>query len=170
MQTATRVLIVEDDFLVGEKLRGMLEDEGYTAIGNTASGEEAVELTAELEPDVVMMDIGLLEMDGLTAARRITDQCPTPIVALTAHENPELVAEASQSGIGYYLVKPAQRRELTRAIQIATARFDDLVQLRRLNGKLQEEITERERAEDALHWSSKANKATANLSDRKSVV
>ena len=150
MQTANRVLIVEDDFLVGESLRGMLEDEGYRVIGDTASGKEAVEMTAELDPDVVIMDIGLLEMDGLTAARRITVQCPTPIVALTAHETPDLVAEASQSGIGYYLVKPAKRRELTRAIQIATARFDDLARLRHLNATLQEEITARKRAEETL--------------------
>jgi PAS domain S-box-containing protein len=153
MQTANRVLIVEDDFLVGEKLRGVLEDEGYTVVGDTASGKEAVEMTAELRPDVVMMDIGLLEMDGLTAARHITAQCPTPIVALTAHENPDLVAEASESGIGYYLVKPAQRRELTRAIQIATARFEDLMKLRRLNADLQNEITERKQVEEALQKS-----------------
>ena len=159
MQTDNRVLIVEDDFLVGESLRGILEDEGYTVIGDTASGEEAVELTAELEPDVVMMDIKLLDMNGLEAARRITAQCPTPIVALTAHENPELVAEASQSGIGYYLVKPAQRRELTRAIQIATARFDDLVRLRHLNIKLQDALNEAQRRESETRWLLEASQA-----------
>jgi len=159
MQTANRVLIVEDDFLVGESLRGTLEDEGYTVIGDTASGEEAVELTAELEPDVVMMDIKLLDMNGLEAARRITAQCPTPIVALTAHENPELVTEASESGIGYYLVKPAQRRELTRAIQIATARFDDLVRLRHLNTKLQDALNEAQRRESETRWLLEASQA-----------
>jgi PAS domain S-box-containing protein len=150
MQSARRVLIVEDDFLVGEKLRGVLEDEGYTVIGDTASGEEAVEMTADLEPDVVMMDLKLLDMDGLTAARRIMAQHPTPIVALTAHETPDLVAEASESGIGYYLVKPVARRELARAIQITVARFEDMMELRRLNADLQNEITERKRAEKDL--------------------
>jgi PAS domain S-box-containing protein len=164
MRTANRVLIVEDDFLVGERLRGVLEDEGYSVIGDTASGKEAIEMTMELKPDVVMMDIKLLEMDGLAAARRITAQCPTPIVALTAHENSDLVAEASESGIGYYLVKPAKRRELTRAIQIATARFDDLMKLRRLNVTLEEEIAERKRAEEALRESEKRFRMTIQLS------
>ncbi len=150
MQTPKRVLIVEDEFLVGEKLRGMLEDEGYIVAGDTASGQEAVTMAVRLQPDLVMMDINLPDIDGLTAARRILDRRPIPIVALTAHENPDLVAEAGESGIGYYLVKPAGRREVARAIEIATARFDDLVKLRRLNAALQGEIVERKRAEAAL--------------------
>jgi signal transduction histidine kinase/AmiR/NasT family two-component response regulator len=150
MQTAQRVLIVEDDFLVGEKLRGILEDAGYSVVGDTASGQAAVEMTTTLRPDVVMMDLNLLEMDGLTAARHIAARCPTPIVALTAHETPKLVAEASEAGIGYYLVKPASQREVARAIQIAVARFDDMARLRRLNAALEDEIAQRERAEAAL--------------------
>ncbi len=145
-----RVLIVEDDFLVGEKLRGMLEDESYQVIDHTGSGRQAIEMTASLRPDVVIMDINLLEMDGLAAARQITAQCPTPIVALTAHESPDLVAQATESGIGYYLVKPASRRDVSRAIEIAAARFDDLMQMRELNAALKDEIAKRRQTEKAI--------------------
>jgi signal transduction histidine kinase len=150
MGSAQRVVIAEDDFLVREKLRGVLEDAGYRVVGHASSGTQAVALTAELQPDVVMMDIDLRELDGLAAARHITAECPTPIVALTAHESADLVAQASKSGVGYYLVKPAGRREIARAIAIAVARFEDWMELRRLNASLQDEITERKRAEEAL--------------------
>lgn len=148
-----QILIVEDDFLVAEKLRGMLEDEGYCVIGDTDSGEQAIQLTTELRPDVVIMDVNLPGMDGITAARQITATSPTPIVALTAYENTDLVTEAVEAGIGYYLVKPTSRGALTRAIQIAVARFDDLAQLRDLNATLEKEIQEHQRVEAALRRS-----------------
>ncbi len=128
-----RILIAEDNYLVAEKLRTSLEDMGYTVVGETASGREVVEMTDALRPDVVMMDLRLLEMDGITAARQITEHCPTPVVMLTAHETSELVAQAGEAGIGYYLLKPAGLRELARAIRIAVARFEDMQELRRLN-------------------------------------
>jgi PAS domain S-box-containing protein len=149
--TTRRVLIVEDDFLVAEKLRGMLEDEGYIVIGDTVSGKKSVEMVGELQPDLVMMDINLPEMDGLAAARRITARSPLPIVALTAHDQPDLIAEAGESGIGYYVVKPASQREIARAIEIATARFEDLANVRRLNRALRDEIAEHKRTQAALH-------------------
>ncbi len=150
MQIANRVLIVEDDFVVRKSLRRMLEAEGYSVIGDTASGKDTVAMTAELRPDVVIMDLKLLDLDGLTAAQRIADQCPTPIVALTAYKNPELVAKASEVGVGYYLVKPVRRQELARAIQITTARFEDWRQVHRLNQRLETEIAERKQMEAAL--------------------
>jgi signal transduction histidine kinase len=164
MQTAKRILIVEDEFLVGEKLRGMLEDEGYVVAGETPSGREAVEMAQALQPDLVMMDINLAEMDGLTAARQITARSPMPIVALTAHDRPDLIAEAGESGIGYYLVKPASRQEITRAIEIATARFRDFAELRRTNAALQDEIAERERAQaDAARYAADLERSNREL-------
>ncbi len=151
MQNAKHVLIVEDDFLVVEKLRGMLEDDGHTVVGSTPSGKQASDMVATLHPDVVLMDINLGEVDGLTASRHIMARCPKPIVALTAHESPELVAEASASGIGYYLVKPTSRREMSRAIQIAVARFNDWRKLQDMNTALQEEMLERAKTEAELH-------------------
>jgi PAS domain S-box-containing protein len=159
-QTAKRVLIVEDDVLVAVRLQEMLEDEGYTIVGQATTREEAVAMTERLRPAVVMMDLNLAdtarpvhdpaELDGIIAARKIAARCPTPIVALTAYTTPDVVEAASAAGIGYYLVKPTSRREVARGVHIAMARFDDLMQLRRLNAELQAEVAARKRTERAL--------------------
>jgi PAS domain S-box-containing protein len=143
MQKDIRVLIVEDDALVCETIQGLLEGLGYTVAGKAANGPEAVEMTQSLRPDVVLMDIGLPEMNGIEASRYIHESCPTPVVVLTAYETPELLERASATGVGAYLVKPANAHEMERAITITIARFDDMMELRRLNAELQAEVAER---------------------------
>ena len=132
-----QVLIADDDILVIEAIQEMLERIGHRVVGKAANGRQAVEAAQSLQPDVILMDIVMPKMDGLEAARQIMDACPTPVVLITAHETPELVELASEVGIGAYLVKPPQVRELGRAIAIAMARFEDLMELRRLNVELQ---------------------------------
>ena len=136
-QKNVRVLIAEDDYLVSEMIKVELQKVGYAVVGEAMSGLEAVEKTASLQPDVVLMDIKMPDMDGLEATRRIYEYCPTPVVVLTAYETADLVKEASAAGVGAYLVKPSNAREIERAITIAMARFGDLMELRRLNTKLQ---------------------------------
>ena len=131
-----RVLIAEDDYLVSEMIRGSLEEMGYDIVGQAADGLEAVELTQRVHPDVVLMDIKMPDVDGIEAAERIYDICPTPVVILTAYETPELVGKASAAGAGAYLVKPLSAPEIERAITIAMARFGDLIELHRLNDEL----------------------------------
>ena len=135
-----RVLIAEDDYLNSEMLKGLLEEIWYTVVGEAADGLETVEMTQSLQPDVVLMDIKMPDMDGLEATRLIQERCPTPVVVVTAYETPELVEEASAAGVGAYLVKPPSAREMERAITIAIARFDDLMELRRLNAELQDAL------------------------------
>jgi AmiR/NasT family two-component response regulator len=142
MQEDTHVLIVEDDPMVGEMIQGLLEDIGYTVAGKAIDGLQAIEMTQSLQPDVVLMDIKMPNMDGIEATRHIYESCPTPVVVLTAHETPELVEGASAAGVGAYLVKPSNTREMKRAIAIAIARFDDLMELRRLNAKLQDALAQ----------------------------
>ncbi|RMF02810.1 MAG: response regulator [Chloroflexi bacterium] len=131
-----KVLIAEDNYLVSEMIKGSLKDIGYTIVGEAVDGIEAVEMTGKLKPDVVLMDIEMPEQNGIEASQRIFDQCPTPIVVLTAYETPELVSQASAAGVGAYLIKPPNAQELERAITIARARFNDSITLRRLNNAL----------------------------------
>jgi AmiR/NasT family two-component response regulator len=132
-----RVLIVEDDFLVGEMIRGLLEDLSYSVVGTAGDGHEGLDLVHKLRPDVVLMDIEMPRLDGIEATRRILDQCPTPVVILSAYETPELVQRATEAGVGAYLVKPPKIREVERAIGIAIARFDDILAMRRLQAELE---------------------------------
>jgi signal transduction histidine kinase len=136
-QENTRILIVEDDYVVSEMIRGLSEQIGYTVVGEAANGNEAIEATQSLRPDVVIMDIRMPDMDGIEAARRIQERCPTPVVVLTAYETPELVEQAAEAGVGAYLTKPPIARDVERAITIATARFRDMMELRRLNEDLE---------------------------------
>ena len=132
-----RVLIVEDDTLVGEMIQGLLEEIGYMVVGKALDGAEAVEQTRIMQPDVVLMDIEMPDVNGIEATRQIMKQCPTPVVMVTAHESPSLVEQASAAGVGAYLLKPPSGREMERVITIAMARFEDMMNLRRLNEELQ---------------------------------
>ncbi len=131
-----RVLIVEDDYLVSKMVNGLLTKIGYTVVGKASDGLKAMEMTQSLKPDVVIMDIKMVEMDGIESTQHIQECCPTPVVILTAYETKELLAQASSVGIGAYLVKPPKGPELERAITVAIARFADMMELRRLNTEL----------------------------------
>jgi signal transduction histidine kinase len=131
-----RVLIAEDDYLVSRMLQSLLVQRGYDIVGQASDGAEAITMTEELEPDVVVMDVQMPDINGLEASRRIQETTPTPIVVLTAYERLDLVEMAADAGVGAYLVKPPNARELERAIIIARARFDDLRKLRSLNQEL----------------------------------
>jgi response regulator NasT len=132
-----RVLIVDDEALVANVLQHELEQLGHVVVGRAADGAVAVQLAARLTPDVVVMDIAMPDVDGLEATRRIQAECPRPVVLLTAHDDPDLVAVAGEAGAGAYLVKPPSRGELARAISIAVARFADWAALRRANAELE---------------------------------
>ncbi len=134
--TKMRVLIAEDDSLVADIIQNQLEVVGCTVVGKASDGYQAVEKSALLEPDIVLMDIEMPGQDGLEAARRIQESMPRPIVLLTAHDRPDFVARAGDVGVGGYIVKPTTPQELERTMAIAVARFADLVELRRLNAEL----------------------------------
>jgi AmiR/NasT family two-component response regulator len=132
-----RVLVVEDDFLVGQMVQGLLEELGYNLVGKALDSYQAVEMTHRLQPDVILMDIGMADVDGIQTTRQIQASHPTPVVVLTAYETPELVEQATLAGIGAYLVKPPRAREVERAIIVAMARFKDMLELRSLNEELE---------------------------------
>jgi len=136
-----RVLVVDDEILVLESIHTVLVRLGYEVVGEAVDGEQAVAVTQDLRPDIILMDIEMPRMNGLEAARRIQDCCPTPIVILTAYDAPDLVSKAAQeTGIGAYLVKPVAAREVERSIIVASARFKDLMALRKLNAELEEAL------------------------------
>ncbi len=139
---AIRVVIAEDDSLVASLTQDELESVGFAVIGTATDGNQAVAMTCELKPDVVLMDITMPKQDGIEAAAAIQLNCPTPVVILSAHDEAELVARATAAGVGAFVVKPPQADELERAITIAIARHADLMELRRMNRGLQQALAE----------------------------
>ncbi|GAK51086.1 response regulator receiver sensor signal transduction histidine kinase [Candidatus Moduliflexus flocculans] len=145
-----RVLIAEDESLSGATIRDAVEQCGFTPVGEAFNGYEAIAMTETLRPDVVLMDIQMPGLDGLSAAQRILYQSPTPIVILTAHNDIALIEKASAFGVGAYLLKPPNAQEIARTVAIAIARFDDMLALRDLNARLQAEVGERALIEQQL--------------------
>ena len=134
------VLIAEDNYLVSAMIQGLLAELGYIVDGEATDGIEAVAMAQSLQPDVILMDIQMPDMDGIQATRLILEHSPTPVVMLTAHETTELITEASAAGVSAYLLKPPNAREMERAITIAIERFRDMMELRRLNAELQQAL------------------------------
>ncbi len=139
---AVHCVIAEDDSLVGDVIQQELELFGIKVVGRATDGRQAIALTRSLKPSVVLMDIAMPEMDGIAAAAAIQDECPTPVVVLSAHETAEDVARASAAGVGAFLVKPPQGAELDRAITVAMSRHTDLMELRRINRDLTTTLSE----------------------------
>ncbi len=123
---AVRVVIAEDEAIVRLDLKETLEEEGYEVVGETGRGDEAVELVRQHHPDLVILDIKMPGMDGLSAARQIRDQRQCAILILTAFSQRNLVEEARDAGALAYLVKPFQRSELVPAIEVAMGRFNEM--------------------------------------------
>lgn len=137
-----RVLIAEDDAMVARLVRSELESVGLIVIGHAIDGRQAVDLTLALMPDVVVMDITMPELDGIAAASAIQMGRPTPVVILSAHDGTDFLIKATAAGVGAFVIKPPQANELERAITIAVARHDDLMELQSLNQKLAQALAE----------------------------
>jgi response regulator NasT len=120
-----RVVIAEDEAIIRLDLKEILEAEGYEVVGETGRGDEAVELVAQHQPDIAILDIKMPGIDGIEAARRISADHRVAVLILTAFSQRNLIEEARDAGVAAYLVKPFQRGELVPAIAVATARFEE---------------------------------------------
>ena len=121
-----RVVIAEDEALIRMDLAEMLEEEGYAVVGQAGDGETAVKLAAEHRPDLVILDVKMPILDGISAAERIGAEKIAPVLMLTAFSQRELVERARDAGAMAYLVKPFSKADLVPAIEMATSRYEQL--------------------------------------------
>lgn len=128
MEQALKVVVAEDEGLIRMDVVATLQEAGYEVVGEGADGEEAIKLATELEPDLVVMDIKMPKLDGISAAEKIAE-LKIPVVLLTAFSQADLVTRAAEAGAMAYVTKPFKPSDLLPAIQIALSRHEELISL-----------------------------------------
>ncbi|MFJ8768555.1 ANTAR domain-containing response regulator [Streptomyces clavifer] len=122
----TRVVIAEDEALIRLDLKEMLEEEGYAVVGEAGDGQQAVELARLHRPDLVILDVKMPVLDGISAAEKIAEESIAPVLMLTAFSQRDLVERARDAGAMAYLVKPFSKSDVVPAIEMAVSRFAEL--------------------------------------------
>ena len=123
MANQLRLVIADDESIIRMNLRETLVGLGYLVVGDAGDGVSAIHLARELRPDLVIMDIKMPKLDGIQAAKVLTEEKLAPVLLLTAYSDRELVDRARDAGVVNYIVKPFREAELLPAIEIAMARF-----------------------------------------------
>lgn len=139
----TRVIIADDESIIRMDLREMLTNLGYLVVGEAGDGRSAVNLARELRPDVAILDIKMPDMDGIEAARILTEEKIAPVVLLTAYSQWELVERAKEAGVVGYITKPMRESDLAPAIEVAMARFSELRAMEKEVGDLKKALETR---------------------------
>ncbi|PIE21135.1 MAG: response regulator [Arachnia propionica] len=140
---ASRVLVAEDEALIRLDLVELLTEADYEVVGEAVDGQEAVELARELKPDLVIVDVKMPRMDGISAAEIIAEERIAPIVMLTAFSERELVERARDAGAMAYVVKPFDASDVIPAIEIAVGRFAEIVAIEEELANLEERFESR---------------------------
>lgn len=145
----TRVVIADDESIIRMDLKEMLTTLGYLVVGEAGDGISAVNLARELRPELVIMDIKMPDLDGIAAAKILTEERIAPVLLLTAFSQQELVEGAKEAGVVGYVVKPFRESELIPAIEIALARFKEFRSLEKEASNLREILEARKLVERA---------------------
>jgi AmiR/NasT family two-component response regulator len=153
---ARTVVIAEDEAIVRLDLREILEEQGFEVVGETGRGDEAVSLAKEHEPDLVILDIKMPGLDGLSAAKDINAHRKSAILILTAFSQRNLIEEARDAGALAYLVKPFQQEELLPAIEVALGRHAEMQALEAENAALAEDKRSLEEQLETRRWVDRA--------------
>ncbi|MDN5832399.1 MAG: response regulator [Brevibacterium sp.] len=151
-----RVVVAEDEAVIRLDIVEMLREVGYDVVGEAADGESAIRLAEELRPDLVVMDIKMPILDGISAAERIAKARIAPVVLLTAFSQKELVERARDAGAMAYVVKPFTAADLIPALEIALSRHAEISSLESEISDLTERFETRkvvERAKSLLQTS-----------------
>jgi len=147
---ALRVIIADDEPITRMDIKELLENAGYAVIAEATDGFEAIEVCRQHRPDLVLMDIKMPFLDGISASKIIRDEELTEtIILLTSYSERKLVDEAKDAGVGGYLVKPIDEKSLIPNIELAVARSKNMVKLKRDMEKISERLESRSTIEKA---------------------
>lgn len=149
MTNQLRLVIADDESIIRMNLRETLVGLGYLVVGDAGDGVSAIHLARELRPDLVIMDIKMPKLDGIQAAKVLTEEKIAPVLLLTAYSDRELVDRARDAGVVNYIVKPFREAELLPAIEIALARFAEFNAMDKELGDLKDTMETRKLVERA---------------------
>lgn len=121
-----RIVVAEDEAIIRLDLCEMLAEDGYEVVADVGRGDDAVESVRSLRPDVAIFDVKMPGLDGISAARQVSEERVCPVVMLTAFSQREVIEEARDAGALAYIVKPFQRTDIVPAIELAVARFEEM--------------------------------------------
>jgi AmiR/NasT family two-component response regulator len=168
-----RVLVIDDHVPSRDNLKRALAASGCQVVGEGTTGKGAEQLASATVPDVVLMAVGLSDLDGIRAARRIMQSRPVPVILVSSHYDTETVERAKRAGVMGYLLKPLRDGELLPTIEIAVSQFREFVTLRKENENLKKTLEARkiiERAKGILMKSKGLSEAEAfSLIQKKSM-
>jgi response regulator NasT len=149
MAQQLRLVIADDESLIRMNLKETLVGLGYLVVGEAGDGVSVINLARELRPDLVVMDIKMPKLDGIQAAKVLTEEKIAPVLLLTAYSDRELVERAREAGVVNYVVKPFREAELLPAIEIALGRFNEFREIEQQVNDLKESIETRKLVERA---------------------
>lgn len=138
-----RILIADDESIIRLDLQKILESMGHKVVAEATNGKIAVELARSTPIDLAILDIKMPEMDGLDAAKIITNENICPVLLLTAYSQQDLIDRAKDAGVFGYLVKPFKQTDLLPAIEIAISRYKEMNELSKEVSSLQEKLETR---------------------------
>jgi response regulator NasT len=144
-----RILIADDEPIIRLDLKNMLESLGYSVSAEVGDGVKAVEAARTLNPDIVILDIKMPEMDGIDAAKIISDEKIAPVLLLTAYSQIDLINRAKEAGVYSYLVKPFKESDLVPAIEIAMSRWEEYLALEKEARDLEDKLETRKAVDRA---------------------
>ncbi|HEX5690207.1 MAG TPA: response regulator [Roseiflexaceae bacterium] len=143
MAQQLRLVIADDESIIRMNLKETLVGLGYLVIGEAGDGVSVINLARELRPDLVVMDIKMPKLDGIAAAKILTEERIAPVLLLTAYSDRELVDRAREAGVVNYVVKPFRDAELLPAIEIALARYAEFREMDKQIDDLKESLETR---------------------------
>ncbi len=149
VRTRRRVVVAEDEAIIRLDVVEILREAGFDVVGEAGDGEAAVRLTEETRPDLVVMDVKMPVLEGISAAERIGAARLAPVVLLTAFSQPEMIDRARDAGAMAYVVKPFTAADLLPAVEIAISRHAQITALESEVGDLTERFETRKRVERA---------------------
>lgn len=145
-----KIVVVDDEPIIRIDIKNMLTNAGYQIVGEGSNGFDAIELSKKFYPDVILMDIKMDDMDGLSAARIIAEECPdTAIIMLTAYSKIEYIDKAKETKISSYLLKPINEKLLVPNIELAVVRNKELTKYKNSVDKANEKLASRKIIERA---------------------